>query len=160
MRQILVLLGLSMLTLVGTAVAKAPPDQYARFGGGSTEVRDSYTKLKWDRDALQNPQPGQGLFETSDYLEATNACPGSKRLPSAKELLSIVDEDPHQVEVDGVSITRSVDSDAFPSLPVGVPFWSISQLKTDALGVSLADGLVLKRSDATMAWRVLCVNDK
>lgn len=75
------------LAFAVTASGKAPTDQYKGFQSTDTEILDNFTKLLWDRAPLY----AQSLSAAQTY------CAGrSKRLPTLKELLTIVDETPHR----------------------------------------------------------------
>jgi uncharacterized protein DUF1566 len=101
------------------AAADAPQDQYARFDGDSVTIMDTFTKLEWDRK-------GVGKF---DYDGAAANCGflmslPSGRLPSVKELLTILDEEPHQEYEFGMLVPKMVDAQAFPDTPVDLPYWT------------------------------------
>jgi hypothetical protein len=100
------------------ASADAPPDQYEPFSPQAQDIQDHYTRLDWQR-----------IVGSSMVLEkdAVSLCQSPQRLPTYRELLTIVDEDPHP-EWDpslGATTPRYIDPNAFPGTPSG-PFWSMS----------------------------------
>jgi hypothetical protein len=120
----------AVLTIAMLASGHAPPDQYDTFNAQQTFIDDLHTKIRWQRviDTAQTTQAG-----------AISLCKASgQRLPTYRELLTIVDEDPHD-EWDpeaGVGTSRYIDPDAFPGTPPAA-FWSISP------GSKLGEGKVV-----------------
>lgn len=94
----------------------APPDQYAIFNKTDQIITDQKTNLTWQR------------YQTLGLVQlASVSCPATYRLPTYKELLTLVDEDPH-LEWDptlGKSTLRYIDPNAFPNTPAD-NFWSLS----------------------------------
>ena len=121
----------ALLLFVAPVLADAPPDQYRPFVRTDAEIRDAQTGLIWLR-------AGSGAVP---FATALAACPPNGaityRLPTMKELLTLVDEQPHQEYEDGGLVSITIDPNAFPSTPA-VPFWTGS-------GVA---------GDSTMAWTV------
>jgi hypothetical protein len=110
---------LAAILLTLPAAADAPQDQYARFDGDSLTIMDTFTKLEWDR---------KSVFK-SDYDGAAGNCAllsslMSGRLPSVKELLTIVDEEPHQEYEFGMLVPKMIDALAFADTPVDFPYWT------------------------------------
>jgi len=103
------------------ASADAPPDQYAPFGPSISTILDAKTNLSWQR--FVDFDAGQTSIGNAETI-----CQGvNKRLPTYRELLTLVDEDPHD-EWDpeaGAPSPRYIDPNAFPGTPSG-PFWSMS----------------------------------
>ena len=110
------LLGAAAILLTSTFVrADAPADQYAPFDSSDTTIVDNYTKLTWNRAV-----GGPGTFFSAQAM-----CGGGTRLPTVKELLTLVDESPHDYElVDGSNPNRYIDGSAFRQTPVDEPFWT------------------------------------
>jgi hypothetical protein len=102
------------------AAADAPPTQYDRFDSDSATIRDTFTKIEWDR---------RGVIK-SNYDGASGGCAvvttlmGSGRLPSLKELLTIVDEEPHLEYEFGSNVSKMIDRGAFADTPVDLPYWT------------------------------------
>ena len=64
--------------------------QYENFDSGNKVIIDRFTKLAWDRPS--DPYPAPTSFDAAKaYCETQR----SMRLPSLKELLTLVDEEPH-----------------------------------------------------------------
>lgn len=132
-------------TVLAHAVG-APPEQYQVFNKSSLYIRDYKTGLYWVR------QPSS----KGDYPSAQSYCAGQNvlgytyRLPTYKELLSLVDEDPH-LEYDpssGTDKLRYIDPNAFPGTPADF-FWSLSRTAGgQAKVVSFGDGTTAERNPA------------
>jgi hypothetical protein len=106
------------------AGANAPPDQYLPFGPQAQTIQDQHTNLVWQR-WLSAPDASPAKV---DHATAVSQCAlRSQRLPTYRELLSIVDEDPHFEwdPVMGQSTARFIDPNAFPGTP-GDEFWTMS----------------------------------
>jgi hypothetical protein len=109
-------------TVLAHAVG-APPKQYQVFNKSSLYIRDYQTGLYW----LRQPSTKGDYASAQQYCAAANVLGYTYRLPTYKELLSLVDEDPH-LEYDPLSGTdklRYIDPNAFPGTPADV-FWSLS----------------------------------
>jgi hypothetical protein len=96
-------LGAAVLMLVSLVQAKAPQDQYELFNGSDLYVTDVYTHLTWER------APRGSVV----YNDANTQCPPGFRLPSVKELLSLIDEVQHKEFLDRMPQTLSIDGAAF-----------------------------------------------
>ena len=115
-------LGILAIALPATADAPKNPPQYDQFAGDALEIRDRFTGLVWDRRRVQG-----GLNESGGQLYCSlTVFPGSGRLPSVKELLTLVDEDPHKFYEAGAIRQKSIDQNAFPdsSTPTDLPYWT------------------------------------
>jgi hypothetical protein len=116
---------LLFLVLVAAPVmADAPPDQYRPFVRTDPEVRDAFTGLIW----LRAPTA------PATFAGALAACPSASatyRLPTLKELLTLVDEQPHDDYENGARVPKAIDGNAFPSTPADL-FWSGSSNAADA----------------------------
>lgn len=100
----------------GAAFPHAPTDQYATFDYRSQTIRDLKTKLTWTRATASRNFAGAGA-----YCATFGA---NVRLPTVNELLSLVDEEPHQ-EYEGLgAVTKHIDPDAFPNTPTDLPYWT------------------------------------
>ncbi len=110
--------------LLGVAIAlpvsaDAPIDQYEGFVSGNTTITDHYTRLVWER-----PGTYPAAMKFTDAKAHCSAL-GAFRLPSMKELLTIVDETPHdEYEVDH-AVPHFIDQSAFRSTPAEA-FWTSS----------------------------------
>lgn len=138
-------------------MADAPDTQYQLFDRDATEIRDNFTKLAWQRDRLGLENRTKRTFATAE-----SRCPsvfGGGRLPTVKELLTIVDEQPHREYEFGQNVEKAIDGlggRAFASSTyVDAPYWSSTPTDgTDEVwGVSFADGTMvrLKKTDQAYA---------
>ena len=107
-----------------TASASAPTDQYQTFNRSDVTITDVNTGLVWQRTVASPP---------ADYLAALDYCKNTYkeggfqwRLPTMKELLTIVDETPHY-EFEGiVNQPKMIDVNAFPGSKTNLEYWSSS----------------------------------
>lgn len=126
-------LAIAFAVVTVPGLAAAPSDQYQFFTQGSTTITDSFTGLVWERVVGQRVSYG---------VAKTHCDNASMRLPSLKELLTIVDEDPH-LEYEGTqNVTKMIDGAAFPKTPSG-PFWTSSELSRNKhiVTVDFLDGM-------------------
>lgn len=118
-----------VLAAVVLASADAPKDQYNVFDSQDATIRDQYTHLEWERFPGQMPDGG-GAVSVGDQASMLVRCTSlgaGWRLPTVKELLTIVDEDPHRLYDDGGIAYRWIDRYAFPTAaPAG--YWSSSRV--------------------------------
>jgi hypothetical protein len=122
--------------------ADAPLNQYEAFTQRSGVISDAFTKLKWERK----------VWGPSDFEEAsTSHCRAPNRLPTLKELLSLVDEDVHE-EYEGTKrVLKAIDQRAFPDTPVNVPYWTSTKEGADnAWTVNFADGTTATAPTSTV----------
>jgi len=133
------------------AQADAPPDQYRPFVRTDPEVRDAQTGLIWRR----------AVSASVKFADAAAACPTGTvtyRLPTMKELQTLVDEQPHDEYENGALVRKAIDGSAFPATPA-VPFWSGSTGAADpgsAWVVDFASGAATLR-DKNELHPVRCV---
>jgi hypothetical protein len=114
----------ALALVVAPVLADAPPDQYRPFVRTDPEVRDAQTGLIW----LRAPTA------PATFDSALSACPtqaATYRLPTMKELLTLVDEQPHDEYENGAFVPKAIDGNAFPSTPA-VLFWTGSSNAADA----------------------------
>jgi hypothetical protein len=98
----------------------APPGQYDPFDSRSFQIKDVKTGLRWTRSVSAGTVP---------FATATSTCVGGTRLPTLKELLTLVDEQPHPTydENLGRTVTKMIDPNAFDQYaPVDSPYWTSS----------------------------------
>lgn len=146
------------LALAAPVFADAPiggrEQQYENFIGGDTIITDRFTGLEWDRPVVSELSPYPAAMTFND---AKNACTGGKRLPSLKELLTIVDETPHDEYEQGVLVGRFIDRSAFGRTPPE-EFWTSSFIGTRVRTVSFKDGMTYDLDPtSTNKARVRCV---
>jgi Protein of unknown function (DUF1566) len=146
-------LGVAVLVSVSIASpvrANAPPGRYAASGG---VVVDSATHLTWQQPvATSGADDGNGR---STWAHAKSYCAslgGGYRLPTVKELLTIVDFSRSNPAID-------TSDDAFPSTPAEA-FWTATPLAasepTNAWFISFADGYA-GNANMSQPNRVRCV---
>jgi hypothetical protein len=105
-----------LVALAATARADAPIDQYVFFDMNAETIQDQRTLLIWQRVASAETMD---FYAAAEYCEALSlATPGSGttgwRVPSYKELLTLVDETPHTEYVNDGLIEVWIDANAFP----------------------------------------------
>jgi hypothetical protein len=148
-----------LVALSSLALADAPIDQYDLFTPGTQAIDDLQTKLIWQRYPPAVP---------ASYADAATACAtlsiagftGTWRLPSYKELLTLVDEQPHVEYENGGLVTKAIDSHAFPGAPSGVAYWTsspIGALEGYVYGVNFGTGAGEIHNPASDMLYVRCV---
>lgn len=156
--EILAFASLALFTLPVAADAPVGPTpdnptrlaQYEAFDKYASEINDNYTKLTWERFATR---------QLRTYAAAETACTSNfagGRLPTVKELLTIVDEDPHQQYEFGKTVYKAIDAQAFgPNTGVDKPYFTSTPTGTtdEVWGISFADGTMvrLKKTDQAYA---------
>jgi len=145
-----------VLTIAVFARGHAPPDQYLTFGSQAVFIDDPHTKLTWER--IIDPTP------TTHALAVMQCQQIGHRLPTYRELLTIVDEDPHD-EWDpeaGAAAPRYIDPDAFPGTPPAA-FWTMSpgagNSKTAFKVVDFSSGRTTELGAANTAYYRCVVDD-
>jgi hypothetical protein len=105
------------LALASPVLADAPRDQYEFFSAETPKIKDRKTKLEWDR------------FVSGPVSFAAASCGPGTRLPTLKELLTLVDEEPHY-EYDEAklrNVPKMIDQAAFGAqTPTDYPYWTSS----------------------------------
>ncbi len=133
--------------------ADAPVDQYANFDSYSRFITDKHTKLVWERPAAPYP-------DAMKFLDAQAHCTAlgaGYRLPTLKELLTIVDEEPHDEYENTANVARYIDRSAFPKTPAE-QFWSSSMKDaTKAWTVDFGSGDTVPAGTSSAVARVRCV---
>ena len=153
------------LALVATvAQADAPIDQYGLFDSNAEAIQDLWTGLTWQR---YGPTQTFGFDAALAYCESlsltTPTGPATGwRVPSYKELLTLVDEAPHAEYGNGMLVLTAIDSHAFPGT-ASAPYWSSSAFTSlgpayYAYAVNFQDGVALKTPQST-PLNVRCVHD-
>lgn len=128
--------GLVLVALVALpAFADAPEGQYPEFIGQDQRIRDLKTKLVWERSVSPAPLT---------FAAAGTVCTGGTRLPTLKELLSLVDEEPHSVyDLDQKkNVIKYIDRQAFGTqTPIDTGYWTSSAASpTQAWSVDFGTG--------------------
>ncbi len=133
--------------LLGTSpvFASAPLDQYENFLPSTPEIQDRRTKLLWDRDATP----------ALTYSQAAAVCSAKgKRLPTVKELATLVDEVGHDEFVIDAVIRLYIDEKAFRATPPG-PFWTFQGTGKALFVIDFTNGEI--RESLSGAKFVRCV---
>jgi hypothetical protein len=119
----------TVVVLATLARADAPTDQYNLFNLNSDVIQDLRTGLFWQRYPSTTPV---SFTEAAAMCQALSldTMPTGWRVPSYKELLTIVDEAPHYEYENGVLVQKWIDPNAFPGItgaPVLMyPYWTSS----------------------------------
>lgn len=114
-----------VLALASLARADAPPDQYGLFNATDTVIVDAQTGLTWQRYPTGQQMSFQGAATYCATLSLGTYATGW-RVPSYKELLTLVNETPdwQYYEATGWQPV-SIDANAFPqTAPSG--YWTSS----------------------------------
>jgi hypothetical protein len=109
----------ALLVAVPTFGSGAPPNQYQQFDRDATEIFDVQTQLHWQRQI----QPKATLDGSATFCDLSF---GVGRVPTVKELLTLIDEAPHQEYVLNALVNKMIDQNAFPDTPVDQPYWTTS----------------------------------
>jgi hypothetical protein len=145
-RSVRTLVFVALVLCAAPTLADAPLGQYAFFDKDDTTIKDTKTLLEWDRMSLR---------ETKTFAVASSTCPAGFRLPTVKELLTLVDEQPHQDYEFGKTITRMIDQNAFGRhTGVDAPYWSStpSGSASTRWTVSFADGTMTALTESGQAY--------
>jgi len=143
----------AIVLLALPAAADAPRDQYEQFDTDSLLIIDYFTRLEWDRRSVEKNK----LFaNTNCSVKPSLGFAG--RLPSVKDLLTILDEEPHEEYESGVVVTKMIDADAFADTPVDLPYWTSTPAGPGKVWVvSFSTGLMEPRSTTTEMANARCV---
>lgn len=115
----LVLAAVVMVSLRAAADAPTNPPQYDSFTQDDPTIHDRFTKLEWERDVGKNQTHAAALVRCSAAFGGA-----AGRLPTVKELLTLIDEDPHVEYEFGTNVTKLIDQPAFDGTPVDQPYWT------------------------------------
>jgi len=126
-RQALVsLVGVSLLAIGSVGEATAPASRYTfPVLNGISTVTDGKTTLSWQRansDAISPHGPTQRMYTWAEAQAYCDALGPGFRLPSLKELQTLVDE--------GTS-RPALDTGAFPNGPESAYYWTSSPFARD-----------------------------
>ncbi len=116
-----------VLALAIPATASAPVGQYDTFNQNDATIHDAKTALRWQRGSAT----AMSWDDASNYCRALilGGIPvGTWRLPSVKELLTLIDEKGESEYVTNRGVVYyAIDLNAFPRTPSGL-FWAWPQL--------------------------------
>jgi hypothetical protein len=153
----------AVVALATLARADAPGDQYNLFNSNSDVIQDLRTGLYWQRYPLATGASFDAAAAYCAQLSLDTLTTGW-RVPSYKELLTLVDESPH-VEYEGGELVENwIDSNAFPG-ELAVPvlmfaYWTSSAYPAQvgyAYTINFNDGRSLQASMTTSQY-VRCVH--
>ncbi|HEX7602123.1 MAG TPA: DUF1566 domain-containing protein [Polyangiaceae bacterium] len=156
---------LTILVLVVAALpahADAPVGQYEAFAKNLGFILDTKTHLRWQRfpDMVERPP-----LAADDYCYKADSgakgwgSPGGWRLPTVKELLTLVDEEPHD-EFDpslGTTGRRYIDRNAFAGTPTKLAYVALSPDSATTWIVDFATGTASRQNGTTASYYVRCV---
>ncbi|HEY6460607.1 MAG TPA: DUF1566 domain-containing protein [Polyangiaceae bacterium] len=117
--------GVSALGFATLARADAPGTQYGYFDSAAQVIQDEFTGLLWER----YPPPGTVTLDAAVARCASlsiGGVSGTWRLPTYKELLTLVDEAPHTEYENGGLVSKAIDPNAFPGTLVDAYWWTSS----------------------------------
>lgn len=136
------------------AEANAPGDQYAVFNAAQTFIIDNKTSLEWQR-FVSSQKVDHGTAQTACTNAGINY-----RLPTVRELLTLVDEDPDYTwDPDAqMQVPTHIDPNAFPGTPSDV-FWTMSPGPIGIGSFKVVDFASGETSSLTSAAYVRCVVD-
>jgi len=140
----------------------APPDQYNLFNQNNEVIEDDWTKLVWQRGP---PTASVSFINAELYCSTLVLATGTGsstgwRLPSYKELMTLVDETPHVEYEGGQLVTKWIDGDAFPQATVTPGYWTSSMYPVgtgDVYTVNFHNG-VPEPQDVMGTYLVRCVH--
>jgi hypothetical protein len=148
-RSLRTLLFAALVLSAAPVLADAPIGQYKQFVKEDDTIEDTKTLLAWERFSLR---------EKKNFGAASTGCIGfAGRLPTVKELLTLVDEQPHQEYEFGKTVTKMIDQNAFGSYTgEDFAYWSSTptgSIANEYWGVSFRDGTMtrLKSTDEAYA---------
>jgi hypothetical protein len=156
-----VTVGAGAVALASLARADAPSDQYDFFNSNNDVIHDAQTGLYWQRYASSTTVTWDGAFTVCSSL-SLDAYTMGWRVPSYKELLTIVDEVPHTEYEGGGLVSKALDSHAFPGAEVvTAAYWTSSTYPADsgsAYSVDFENGVPQQEVKSHLLY-VRCVHD-
>jgi hypothetical protein len=156
-----VLGAVTVVALATLARADAPPDQYNLFNQNNDVIPDLRTGLSWQR---YPPATGVSFDAAAAYCSqlSLDTLTTGWRVPSYKELLTLVDEAPHVEYEGGQLVQKAIDGNAFPGAAVGSNYWTSSPYPLQAgyaYTINFHDGTALQADVVTSnAFYVRCVH--
>lgn len=153
-RALPLLAGLGLLAL--QARGDAPIAQYESFDKAQLFIIDLKTHLRWQRFVSGTPETNVADAET--YCKNLTAIlgPGS-RLPTVKELLTLVDEEPHEEFVENTASLRYIDRNAFAGAPTKLPYITLGDNLKNPWVVYFNSGIAERPTQTPSGFYVRCV---
>ena len=116
----------AVVALATFARADAPSDQYNLFNQNNDVIPDRWTGLSWQRSPPTTPVTFAAAAAYCGQLSLDTMSTGW-RVPSYKELLTLVDESPHPEYEGNQVVEKYIDGNAFPGAAVtAAPYWTSS----------------------------------
>lgn len=146
--------------LATLARADAPSDQYGLFNISDQVITDRWTTLIWQRYAPAAPVTFDGAAAYCGGLSLYVYTTGW-RVPSYKEMLTLVDETPHTEYENGTLVDKMIDGNAFPQTVINSQYWTSSPYPPHAgwaYDVSFHNGFSAG-DDMLSTHYVRCVHD-
>jgi hypothetical protein len=149
------------LVIASQAHATAPGDQYGIFDMNDLYITDTKTGLVWQRHASTT---AVSFADAALVCSSLSLQPGELsgwRVPSYKELLTIVDEEPQSEYDSGQLVPKAIDTNAFPRTQVDASYWTSSVYPVGsgrAYAVNFSDGVPTDEYQ-TGLFHVRCVHD-
>jgi hypothetical protein len=153
----------STFVIAAVARAGAPIDQYDLFSMNTPTIHDVRTGLTWQRNVSTQTMTFDAAAAYCTTMSMPQAgLPDSWRVPSYKELLTLVDEQP-QTEYDSTKldlVKKWIDVNAFPMTPVLETYWTSSLFPgaASAYAVDFGSGTPFAQPLGTGQY-VRCVHD-
>jgi hypothetical protein len=151
----------SLVVLASVARADAPQDQYNLFNSNSDVIQDLQTGLIWQRYPSTTPM----VFGDAAAYCATlqlNVYSSGWRVPSYKELLTLVNEVPDAEYENGKVEQEWIDGNAFPFTVIDLGYWSSSMYPAKAgyaYTVDFSDGTAQQQNTVGMLPQLVrCVH--
>jgi len=149
-----------LLALPAAADAPTNPPQYAQFLADTPTIKDNFTHLEWDRRTILSGIGAAAMWDSGRAVCSSIAVfkpLDNGRLPTIKELMTILDEQPHNEYEFGAVVPKMIDQLAFADTPVDLPYWSSSPAGVDTYWtLSFKTGLMEPRQKNATA-HVRCV---
>jgi hypothetical protein len=151
LKRMAVALFLIALPVAADAPFEGADRQYDLFTDADTQIVDRFTRLEWSRPRSPT-YPAVVSFADAQVRCANEG----RRVPSLKELLSLVDEEPH-LEYEGTeTVSKMIDRRAFSKTPSD-DFWTSSVRPGGKIvTVSFGTGLT-SEANPTDQRRLRCV---
>jgi len=152
-RRVRIALGILAIALPATADAPRNPPQYAQFDKDAVVITDRFTTLVWER-RIGSPSD---QLTAKGYCLSTVFAPASGRLPTVKELLTLVDEDPHTEYDSNKVVQKSIDQLAFPDIRTDKAYWTSTPAGPGKFWTVEFESGKTEAKDGTTVLNVRCV---
>jgi hypothetical protein len=152
------------IVLTSFARADAPTGQdgqYNLFNLNSDVIQDVQTGLYWQRYASTTAVDYASSFGVCASLSLDTMTTGW-RVPSYKELMTLVDEVPHTEYEGGSLVYKAIDSHAFPGTATTNPYWTSSPYvsqSNSAYVINFRTGVPTYADMSSAGYFVRCVHD-